>query len=69
MPGLGDIDLSRDNAIEDDATNLVFGDRFDRDAHATRGSTRPGLADFDRRITNESSEFNGTIERVSQWLN
>ncbi|QEG02353.1 hypothetical protein Mal15_64400 [Stieleria maiorica] len=69
MPGLGDIDLSRDNAIEDDATNFVFGDRFDRDAHATRGSTRSRFANFDCRITDESSEFDRTIERVGQWLN
>lgn len=69
MPGLGDIDLSRDNAIEDDATDLVFGNRFDRDAHTTRGSTRHRFANFDCRIANKSSEFDRTIERVGQWLN
>ena len=69
MPGLGDVDLSRDNAIEDDATNVVFGDRFDGDAHTTRGSTRPRFANFDCRIANESSEFDRTVERVGQWLN
>ncbi|MCC9654618.1 hypothetical protein LOC70_02315 [Rhodopirellula sp. JC737] len=61
--------MSRDNAIEYDATNLIFCDRFDGDAHSPRGSAHPVLADFDRRIANESSEFDRTIERVGQWLN
>lgn len=69
MPSLGDINLGGNETIEDNPANLIFCDGFNRNADASGRCAGARLADFDRRITNESGKFDRTIKRIGQRLN
>lgn len=59
MPGLGDVDLSSGDSIEDDPTDFAVADRFDRDADSA-GVVVFGRANrFDGRVADEAGQFNG----------
>lgn len=64
MPSLLDIDLSRDNAIENDPADRIRSNRFNRDAESAKVFGRVCLVDRDGRITNETSQFNRSQCRI-----
>ncbi|MBB3205459.1 hypothetical protein FHS27_001259 [Rhodopirellula rubra] len=58
MPGFGDIDLGRDDSVEDDSADFAIADRFDRDAESARVVVFGRANRFDGRIANEAGQFN-----------
>jgi len=65
MPSLLHVDLGSHHASKHDAADFVFGNRFNRDAEATRVgfSVRPDR--LDRGIANETSEIHWAFVRIA----
>ena len=59
MPRFGDINLGCDYAIEDNSSDFVVADRFNRDTDSAGMIIFGWLGRFNRRVANEASQFDG----------
>ena len=67
MPGLLNVHPSSNHASEHDATDFVFGNRFNRDAEATRVGFSARSDRLDCGITNETSEVHWAFVWIAKW--
>jgi hypothetical protein len=67
VPGLLYIDPGCHYACKHDASDFVFGNRFNRDAEATRVGFSARSDRLDRGIANETSEVHWAFVWIAKW--